>query len=48
MVGLPDVELLEMSTPDGEATSQRVDAGRSPWLLIAGAIALVAAIVVSG
>jgi hypothetical protein len=46
--GLPDVELLEVSTPDGEATSQRVDAGRSPWLLIAGAAALVVAIVVSG
>ena len=37
-----------MSTPDGEATSQRVDAGRSPWLLIVGACALVAAIVLSG
>ncbi len=46
--GLPDVELLDVSTPDGEATSERVDAGRSPWLLIVGAFALVAAIIVSG
>jgi hypothetical protein len=46
--GLPDVELLDVSTPDGEATSERVDAGRSPWLLIVGAFALVAAIVLSG
>ena len=45
---LPDVELLDLSTPDGEATSERVDAGGSPWMLIVGAVALVAAIVVSG
>jgi hypothetical protein len=45
---LPDVELLDVSTPDGEATSERVDTGGSPWVLIVGAVALVAAIVVSG
>jgi hypothetical protein len=46
--GLPDVELLDVSMPDGDATTQRVDAGGSPWVLIVGAVALVAAIIVSG